>query len=257
MARLPLLAIAALAVLPLTAGTAQAQRYDSSSRYEPTNRAYEQCVREQRQRQVAGAVVGGLIGAVIGAELHDEAQDDNRRDRARERRYRDRDGYRERRRDRRDRRRHRRDRHYEEDGNDGAVLAGGALGAVAGAAVAGGQDCRRFLNERQSGYSDGYDTGYREDYRQSSGYDDGYYRGDREVNYDDAQPYQPYTVGNDEELAGGPSYPRETRTVRSQSRTRSTAPRSGQPCRTMQSGNGARVLMCQGTDGIWRPADVR
>ena len=245
MSRTLLAALAAGTILvPLSLASAQAQSYSASSRYDPQPQSYENCVREQRNRQVAGAVIGGLIGAVLGAELHDDHQDANREHRRYrgDRHYRDR-GYHRNRHDRRRDRRHRRDRHHEE-GNDGAVVAGGAVGAVAGAAIAGGRDCDRYA--RGYGYDDGYGHDYREsDYR----YDERGYGYEDDYRYDDGYSYDRPSSGT---LLGGEDYQRETRTYRAE--TRRSGP-SGQACRTMQNRNGSRVFMCQGADGIWRPAD--
>ena len=65
-------AAGALAALALAA-PASAQTYAAQSRYAPPGAVSDQdCVRAQRNRQVAGAVIGGILGAVVGAELHDE-----------------------------------------------------------------------------------------------------------------------------------------------------------------------------------------
>lgn len=255
MVRVTLAALAGAALLPVLAAGAGAQTYGAQSRYAPVHptMSYEQCVRQQRNRQVTGAVIGGILGAVIGAEIHDDRQDRARRDHRRDRHYRGR-GYRDwSYRDRGYRGRHyRRGRHYE-DGNDGAVLAGAGLGALAGAAVAGsgGQGCERYLHDGARHGHSGYNSagGYRDEgyaYAEPVYEDDWRYEGPAQYSYD-----SDYGASNGEYLLGGEDYGRETRTYNARSMTASV---NTSPCRTMRSGNGADVLMCQGLDGIWRPA---
>lgn len=243
------------------AAPAEAQTYRTAPHQEASR--YEQCVAEQRQRQIAGAVIGGVLGAVVGAELHDESQD-----RARERGYRDPHG-RYRHYDRYDRYDHYRDRRYRhrEQGNDGAVVAGGAVGALAGAAIAGG-DCERY--RRHDRY--GYDARYGNDpYRQGSygGHDpyygdDPYY--DRDARYGNDPYYDdPYYGQSDSrrystrdgDLLGGPGYgeapARETRRYESDPGIMTAGTYGSANCRTMTSA-GRATYMCQGSDGIWRPA---
>ena len=135
-------------LLPLAATGAQAQTYRSyNAQAAQPAQSYEQCVAAQRNRQVAGAVIGGVLGAVVGAEIHDDRQD-----RDRDRHYRGRDRHRDhygrgyRRGDRYNRRGRGR---YEEDGNDGAVLAGAGIGAgdVAGHAEQEGDSVLRLDKE--------------------------------------------------------------------------------------------------------------
>ena len=236
-------------IAPALSAPAAAQTYRTA----PAS-AYEQCIAEQRQRQVAGAVIGGILGAVVGAELHDESQD-----RDRERRYRHYDRY-----DRYDRygdyglydRRYRH--RHREEGNDGAVVAGTAVGALAGAAIASG-DCERL---RQRGYGYGQ-TGYGHD-----PYADPYYgAGGDGYGYQDPYYEDPYhgdryhedsrRWSTDEELLGGQGYGGQTGY---DARRYSTGPAItasspyGADCRYMSSA-GRSTLMCQGADGIWRPAD--
>ena len=235
---------ASLTTLALAA-PASAQSYGAQSRYAPAQTSsYQDCVRQQRNRQVAGAVIGGILGAVVGAELHDEAQDDARRDRRHYRggrHYRGRGHY-------RGRYGHRRYRGYRyEEGNDGAVLAGGALGAAAGAAIAGRSDCER---RPRAGYGYGSAPGH-------YGYDRT--RGGAQPIYDESgRPYDggyAYDQRSSGELLGGEDYRRDTRTYTARSAPAGpTRAVSTGPCREMRSGNGALVLMCQGPDGIWRPA---
>lgn len=255
-----LAALAGLSIAALAAAApAQAQTYGADSRYAqaPSSQSYQDCIRQQRNRQVAGAVIGGLLGAVVGAELHDESQDRAREDRRYrgDRHYRGRDRY------GRHHRRGYRDTHAE--GNDGAVVAGGAIGAVAGAAIAGRGECDRYA---QTGYGYGSAPGH-------YGYDQGYgqprggaepiydesgrpYRDDAyayEGGYGDQDPYA-YDQRSSGELLGGEDYRRDSRVYTAQSAPEAYRVAADGPCREMRSGNGARVLMCQGADGIWRPA---
>ncbi|MFP4519569.1 MAG: hypothetical protein ACLFQ5_08945, partial [Oceanicaulis sp.] len=140
-------------VLPgLAPAQAQAQSYGARSQHHDRAPTHAQCVAEQRNRQVAGAVIGGVLGAVIGAELHDGAQDRAREDR----RYRRYDRY-----DRYGAYAHRYPRHrgyrhhgHREEGQGGAVVAGAGVGALAGAALggAGRDDCARFSRRTGRGY---------------------------------------------------------------------------------------------------------
>lgn len=250
-------------LLPLAASGAQAQSYRTYSAQSQVQSAptYESCMAAQRNRQVAGAVIGGVLGAVVGAEIHDDRQD-----RDRERHYRGRDRHRDhygrgsRRGDRYDRRGRGR---YEEDGNDGAVLAGAGLGALAGAAVAGRSNGCEHLRNSGYGYSSngygnsGYDTGYG---YSGQGYDDGYGQqgysypstssgellGGESYGYDEpAQPYQDQ-----------PYQPQSQTGYESRSYTASASAPRANACRNMQSGNGAVTWMCQGADGVWRPANT-
>ncbi len=260
MVRFTLAALAGAVLLPAMASQAGAQTYGAQSRYAPVHQtmSYEQCVRQQRNRQVTGAVIGGILGAVIGAEIHDDRQD---RDRARhhyrgDRHYHRGRGYRDRR-DRRHRRHHRRG-HYHEEGNDGAVLAGAGLGALAGAAVAGSgrQGCGRYLHDTARHGHSGYNgpVGYSEyGYAESQPVyeDDWRYEGPAQYSYDSGYDGG-YDSSSSEVLLGGEDYGRESRSYGARSMTASASVNTG-PCRTMRSGNGADVLMCQGLDGIWRP----
>ena len=246
-------ALTGAALIPAFAVGAGAQSYGAQSHYGSShaNSAYERCVREQRGRQVTGAVIGGLLGAVIGAEIHDDRQD---RDRARHHYRGDRHSYRGRGyrdRDRRHRRHHRRDRHYHEEGNDGAVLAGAGLGALAGAAVAGSGrgGCERFLHDgARYGHGGQYNQSRDYAYAQQSYDDDWRYDGPAQYSYD--SEYEDYGSSS-EVLLGGEDYGRSSRSYSAQSSVQTI---STGPCRSMRSGNGAQVWMCQGADGIWRPA---
>ncbi len=260
MVRFTLAAVTSAALLPLLAAGAQAQTYSAQSQYggAPKSQSYEQCVREQRNRQVAGAVIGGILGAVVGAELHDDRQDRAREDR----RYRDRYGYRDRhsRGHRGYRDRHHRGRHRE-DGNDGAVVAGAGLGALAGAAVAGqANGCDRYRQQgygyQQSGYGydqRGYDQGSYSNQNQYGYADDYAYEGPAQYSYDTPGYDGSYGQSSGQVLVGGEDYQLDNRNYAASSVVVASNASTG-PCRDMRSGNGAIVLMCQGGDGIWRPA---
>ena len=267
-------ACGAALVLPGLA-PAEAQTYSAQSR----SQSYEQCVASQRNRQVAGAVIGGVLGAVIGAELHDDSQDRAREDR----RYRDR-GYRGRDRHYRGRDRHHRGRGYREEGNDGAVLAGAGVGALAGAALGGARDdCARYAQRSGYGYGQapghyGSDAGYRGEPGYDPRYDDRRYQDPRyderryderrydtggydDYGYDDRRYDDGYGYGDgygrsSGELLGGPDARRYDADRQAQVYTAGSAaaPATG-ACRDMQSA-GRLVYMCQGSDGIWRPAET-
>lgn len=259
MLRLSIAALAGASLLPILTAGATAQNYGAQSQYgaAPKSQSYEQCVREQRNRQVAGALIGGILGAVVGAELHDDQQDRAREDR----RYRDRYGYRDRgyRRHRGHRGRHYRGRHHE-GGNDGAVVAGAGLGALAGAAVAGQSNgCDRYRQQgygyQQSGY--GYDQGSYSNQNQYGYGDDYAFEGLAQYSYDTPGYGGSYGQGSTQSsgqvLVGGEDYQLDNRNYSASSVVVGSNASTG-PCRDMRSGNGAIVLMCQGGDGIWRPA---
>lgn len=252
MVRLTLAALTSAALLPALSAGASAQSYAGHGQYgSQHSQSYEQCIRQQRNRQVTGAVIGGLLGAVVGAELHDDQQDRARDDR----RYRDRH-YRGHRGHRRHRGRHYRGHH--EEGNDGAVLAGAGLGALAGAAVAGnGNACDHLRHQgygySQQGYSQG-NYGYADQggyyVNENNGGGDGYYyEGPAQYSYD-TEGYG--SSSSSQVLVGGEDYRLDSRSYSASSVTASYS--STGNCRDMRSGNGAITLMCQGTDGIWRPA---
>lgn len=255
--------VGATVLTPMAASASQAQSYNSRSSQPMT---YEQCIEQQQGRQVAGALIGGLLGAVVGAEIHDDQQDrdreryDRRRDRHRDYdrhrrhdrydRYDRRDRYD--RHDRHHRRRHHDDRRWKEDGNDGAVLAGGAVGALAGAAIAGSGDCEQYRYNSNSSYNNGgYNSGYDSQY-DNSGYNSGYSSGSGYDAYESqSQSSSGYERYNSDELAGAPgSSNRQTRTYS----TSSSQPANTGNCRMMSAGAGRQTYMCQGTDGVWRPS---
>jgi len=259
---------------------AEAQRWEAQSRAGWTP-AYQQCLDNQRQRQVAGAVIGGVLGAVIAAEVADDDDDHRHRRHVRHDRRHDSWG-----------RGYRRDRHWRDpywhdrryghnrwrydrrgyrsdlDGDDVAVVAGLGLGAVAGAAIAGGGDCDRYLRQHAGHrqvdhrYAGG---GYGYDYNDGAG---AVFRGDdRWARSDDDQWSEPFNDDyrdweySDDRLAGAPSdarlydaepiNPPQPRVF--EARSQAAGPTG--LCRYMSAGEGRRTLMCEGEDGIWRPRD--
>ena len=247
--KLAIALLSASLMVPVLSEAASAQSRYSDARAV----SYEDCVRQQRNRQVAGALIGGILGAVVGAEIHDDRQDRARErhyDRHRyyrgDRRWRDRRGYRG-----RGYRHHRR--HYHEDGNDGAVVAGGAVGAIAGAAIAGQGGCERYYRH-SSGHSHnryphhGYSqSGHDPYYGSHSGQDWRY--SDRSDVY--------YGSSRDGALIGGTDYD----PYYDDQRARASQPSHGRVytassgCRWMNAGASGQMYMCQGSDGVWRPAD--
>lgn len=233
-----LASIAALSAGAFAAPGAMAQHYSAHSHYAP-QMTYEQCVRQQQNRQVTGAVVGGLLGAVAGAQIHNATKPRNTAPPPR--------------------RGHWGGRHHQpqssNSSNAGAVVAGGAIGALAGAAVTGNTNCNQFPRQQAAyGHGGAYHGGYAQDpyaYSHSSygydGYDYGY-------GYD-GYGYDGYAApSSGGVLMGGEDYgypqqpPARTYTAGS-----AQLPPPGAACRYMASGNGAQVFMCQGADGIWRP----
>ena len=213
---------------------AEAQSYHAHSRTDARVMTYEQCVSNQRGRRVAGALIGGLLGAAIGAEIHDDRQD-----RDFDRAYRRGDL--------------RRAGAIARRENDGTVATGAGIGALAGATIAGSDrdNCARFAHGRS------YDRGY--DHRHNSGYSRhsdrySYNRHDHHSYSHNDRHHYSSSHSSHGELAGGYDYRNDgydTRTYRaSTSRLSSTG-----NCRDMHSG-GYLTYMCQGTDGIWRPADT-
>lgn len=227
--------------------------------------AAQNCESQRQGRQVAGALVGAVLGGVIGAEIGDSSND---RDRYR--------GYRGRGWDRHGRHggRYYRDRNRGNDSNDLAIVAGAGIGALVGAGVASGNPCPPardpYYGRNQYGgqYGDpygrqpaGYDGGYQgyDTYGRNDGYgNDGYGRNDGYAYAE--QPYAP-NYGR-EGLAGAPdSYTYTQPDYSGGARVYSATSVSGS-CRWMQSRSQNSygqvttndVYMCQGSDGIWRPA---
>ncbi len=267
-----LVSLAAVSAAAFAAPHASAQYYAAQSHgYQTSSMTYEQCVRQQQNRSVTGAVVGGLLGAVAGAQIHNATKPRNTAPAPRygHRGYRGghRGGYRG---------------GYQQpqrsnQSNSGAVIAGGAIGALAGAAITGNTDCNQFPRQRGGyGHAGGhYQTGYgqqayqqpynqggyqQQSYGQQQGYSQQSYGYDGYAGDDYGYGYDAY-AGSSGGLLGGEDYGYQPQ-PQHQSQARITtagssgysAPRPGAACRHMGAGNGAQVLMCQGADGVWRPA---
>lgn len=228
---------------------------------------YRDCEVGRQDRQVAGALIGGILGAVIGNEL---ADDSNNNRHGRPDRW-DRRGRWE------DSRRHgygyygRHDRRYEhrDRGNAEEVgtIAGAGVGALIGAAVAGGTGCDT-RHQPRGGYHDNKPSGYYGDsgYYGNGGYDDRYY--DSRSGYDPYYAEPSYDSGytgdyrSSGELLGAADPGPSARTY-SASSGYAVVSATGQ-CQWSQTRRMSeygqavteRVYMCQGTDGIWRPADT-
>lgn len=265
-----LVSLAAVSAAAFAAPHASAQYYSAQSHgYQTTSMTYEQCVRQQQNRSVTGAVVGGLLGAVAGAQIHNATKPRNTAPPPRYNNRGHRGGYRG---------------GYQQpqrsnQSNSGAVIAGGALGALAGAAITGNTDCNQFPRQR-GGYSQAgghYQTGYgQQPYQQP--YNQGGYQqqsyGHQQTYSQQGYGYDGYSGQNDGYgydgyapapssggLLGGTDYGYQHQ-PQHQSQARITtagssgyyAPQPGAACRQMGAGNGAQVLMCQGGDGVWRPA---
>ena len=253
MSRIALLAAASAAVL-LPAATAQAQSQ--------TYRSVQECEAARQNRQVAGAVIGAILGGVIAAQIEDDVDDrDNRNWRGRGH---GRNNYYNRGRGR--------GRGYDRGNeNDVAVAAGAGIGGLLGYGVASGQPCGAiYSNDRNANYG-GYDNGgyydnraYNDNSYNNTGYYDDqgrYYEDDRYTTSSDAYAGDQRYYGSDSTtLAGAPDgyvYSQPSADARVYSATSNTA------CRWMETrradGYGAvtthSVYMCQGSDGIWRPAN--
>ncbi|WP_297735546.1 hypothetical protein [uncultured Maricaulis sp.] len=220
---------------------------------------YQDCESERQGRQVAGAIIGGLLGAVIGNEL---ADDSNNNRHSRDSHWgRGRGGHGSWGRGGRGHRYQHRDRGNAEEVG---TIAGLGVGAVIGAGIAGGGDCntRRPVNQRpyygdkpgarysDAGYgNDGYyDDRYQADYGDNSYYEDEYYA--------NSQDY-----GSSGELLGGRERAEPARVYNAASYSTNSATGTchwSQTRRLDAYGQTVtdQVYMCQGSDGIWRPADT-
>lgn len=192
---------------------------------------YQECLAQQRNQQVAGAVVGGLLGAVVGAQIHNSGESARRDRHYRNQSYNNRGwrgqrgrGYVE---------------PYQRRSNDGAVIAGAGLGAVAGAAVTGSRgNCDHLPGGPRP------HVGYQQPYGQQYGYS--------QQGYD---PYysQQYGYQDNSQLAGGPGY--DPYSYQPQGvQPHYPAQRVNQNCRQVQI-TGRNEWVCQGPDGIWRPSN--
>ena len=213
---------------------------------------YQSCEGDRQDRQVAGAIIGGILGAVIGNELADDSNNNRRGYDRRE--HRGRYGY--------GRRGHGRNAYHHRDrGNAEEVgtIAGAGVGALIGAGIAGGDDCgqQRYRNTRDPyagkpsgyGYQDSYyDDGY------SDGYSDEYYYTDDNGSGGNYR-YEDY--GSSGELLGGSQDRAEARVYTTSTST--TGQCQWSQTRRLDAYGDAftdQVYMCQGSDGIWRPADT-
>lgn len=245
--RYALLAAASAAILaPAATAEAQTQTY----------RSVQECEAARQNRQVTGAVIGAILGGVIAAQIEDDIDDrDNRRWRGRDRGY---DGYYGRHRGYRGR--HHRDRGNE---NDVAVAAGAGLGGLIGYGVAGGEPCAPiYRDDRNANYGGYNNRGYYDEnsYGNTGYYDDQgrYYENDTYYAGDNGYADQrQYGAG---ELAGAPDgyvYSQPSNNARVYSATSTNTCRWMQTRRQDSYGNVTTddVYMCQGTDGMWRPAN--
>ena len=223
--------------------------------------SYQDCEASRQNRQVAGALIGGILGAVIGNELADDSNN-NRHGRPdrwdRRARWEDRQRHGYGRHGRYDRRYEHRDRGNAEEVG---TIAGAGVGALIGAGIAGGSDCDTARYSNSGSYGGGKPPGYYDNngyYRDDTYYgDDGYY-GD--TYYDDGYS-QDY--GSSGTLLGAAAPAPSARTYSASSGSYGSMSATGQcqwsQTRRMDSYGQPmveRVYMCQGTDGIWRPADT-
>ena len=253
-----LLAATALSVaLP---SLAQAQSYQAQN--------YQDCESERQGRQVAGAIIGGLLGAVIGNEL---ADDSNNNRRGRDHRYGrgGRGGHGSWGRGRGHRYQHRDRGNAEEVG----TIAGLGVGAVIGAGIAGGDDCNAVRATPHNPYP-GKPSGHYNNSAYSQNdpyYDDRYQAGYDDSAYYDDNAYYADSYDSSGELLGGAERAEPARTYNA-----TTYGGQAQSAASYQvnSATGAchwsqtrrmdaygqtvtdQVYMCQGADGIWRPADT-
>ncbi|WP_429911062.1 hypothetical protein [Glycocaulis sp.] len=187
---------------------------------------YAECISQQRNQQVTGAVVGGLLGAVLGAQIHN-SNESARRDRHYQNQAHNHRGW-----------RGHRGRGYVEPyqrrSNDGAVIAGAGLGALAGGAMGSvGSRCDHLPGGPRP------QVGYQQQYGYSQqGYD---------------PYYDNYGYHDNTQLAGGPGYdpyayqPHGTQ-------PHYPAQQVNQNCRQVQI-TGRYEWVCQGPDGVWRPSN--
>ncbi|WP_291842122.1 hypothetical protein [Maricaulis sp.] len=221
--------------------------------------AYQDCESERQGRQVAGAIIGGILGAVIGNELADDSNN-NRHSRDSHWGRGGRGGHGSWGRGHRGSRYQHRDRGNAEEVG---TIAGAGVGALIGAGVAGGEDCgnRGRVNQPYYGDKPGAryeDTGYGNDpYYQNDPYQAGY--GD-DAYYDDGYA-DTYGYGSSGELLGGAERREPARVYNASSYDTNSATGAchwSQTRRMDAYGQTVtdQVYMCQGTDGIWRPADT-
>ncbi len=236
--------LAASALTVTVPALAQAQSYQVQS--------YQECETTRQNRQVTGAIIGGILGAVIGNELADDSNNNRhgRPDRW-DRRARWEDNNRHY--GRHDRRYQHRDRGNAEEVG---TIAGAGVGALIGAGIAGGQDCgqQRYRNNRDpyAGKPSGY--GYQDSYY-GDGYSDEYYYAEGQGGGD----YRYEDYGSSGELLGGSDNRAEARIYTTSAPAASNGQCQWSQTRRLDAYGDAytdQVYMCQGHDGIWRPADT-
>ncbi|AZU03965.1 hypothetical protein X907_1432 [Glycocaulis alkaliphilus] len=193
---------------------------------------YAECISQQRNQQVTGAVVGGLLGAVLGAQIHN-SNESARRDRHYQNQAHNNRGW-----------RGHRGRGYVEPynrrSNDGAVIAGAGLGALAGGAMGSvGSNCDHLPGgpRPQAGYQQPHYGQQQYGYSQQ-GYD---------------PYYDNYGYQDNSQLAGGPGYDPYSYQPQG-TQPHYPAQQVNQNCRQVQI-TGRYEWVCQGPDGVWRPSN--
>ena len=228
---------------------------------------YQDCESARQDRQVAGAIIGGILGAVIGNEL---ADDSNNNRHSRDSHWgRGRGSHGSWGRGRGHRYQHRDRGNAEEVG----TIAGAGVGAVIGAGIAGGDDCNnRGRVNQQPYYGDKPGARYSDARYGDTAYgNDGYYEDSYQAGYGDNRYYEDdyyddgyadnQAYGSSGTLLGGADRAEPARVYNAASYPTNSATGTchwsqtrrmdayGQPVTD-------QVYMCQGTDGIWRPADT-
>lgn len=218
---------------------------------------YQECLAQQRNQQVTGAVVGGLLGAVLGAQVHN-SNESSRRDRHYQNQTYNNRGWQ----GHRGYRGHRGRGYvepYQRRSNDGAVIAGAGLGALAGGAMGSvGSRCDHLPGgpRPQVGYQQPYGYGQQGQYQQGYGQQTYSQQGYSQQGYAQ-QGYDPYYSNqpayNDSQLAGGPGY--DPYAYQPQGvQPHYPAQQVNQNCRQLQI-TGRYEWVCQGPDGVWRPSN--
>ena len=237
----------------------------------------QDCESDRQGRQVAGALIGGILGAVIGNELADDSNN-NRHSRDSHYGRGGRGGH-----DRWGRGRGARYQHRDRgNAEEVGTIAGAGVGALIGAGIAGGDDCNRTRQAPRNAYPGKPNSYYQDSGYANGGYEDGYYDnpsqdgyGTNDAYYDDAYS-SGYDYGSSGELLGGPQRAEPARTYNTSSYDASSYNGSSYNASSysVNSATGAchwsqtrrmdaygqavtdQVYMCQGSDGIWRPADT-
>lgn len=209
---------------------------------------YQECLSQQRNQQVAGAVIGGLLGAVVGAQIHNARESDRRDDHYRNQSY----GHRgwDRGRGYRGHRGRGYVEPYQRRSNDGAVIAGAGIGALAGGAVSGrGSNCDHLPGGPRP------QVGYQQPYGQQYGYSQQGYTQPAygQQGYDPYYDNSGYAYQDDSQLAGGPGYDPYAYQPRGVQPSYPSQQVS-QNCRQVEL-TGRYEWVCQGPDGVWRPSN--